>query len=308
MDLFDPKYLSMPAQVQKNKDDIETLRQTTLNLENSKGEWLSTVQYNPGDIVSYRGGSFFARQQSTGQEPPYNDPTGSNVYWQIIALSGPPGETGAAGPQGPQGPAGATGPQGPQGPQGDPGSQGEPGVGFDDATSCKFSLQDVVYQNGVATFTGNMTIEGDGEIFQFPMTFPLPIAAGEGVSVDANEEGTGIEVSAAAKKIYLHNVVVNQDSVFKAQFFFEDDDNTPITSSNIAQRIYAVFGPSELPASGVKVSDMKGWVINIAVTSYDSGQMRISVGSYDSSFNVNTGTYDFSATAVEITDSVAFGR
>lgn len=161
MDLFDPKYLSLPAQVQQNKDDIETLKQTTINAENAKGYWSNTVQYNPGDIVSYRGGSFLARQQSTGQEPPYNEPTVSNAYWQIISL------------------------------------QGEPGVGFDDATSCQFSLQDVVYQNGTATFTGSMTIAGDGKSFQIPVTFPLPIAAGEGVTVDANEEGNGIEISAA---------------------------------------------------------------------------------------------------------------
>lgn len=175
MDLFDPKYLSLPAQVQKNKNDIETLKQTTINAENAKGYWSNTVQYNPGDIVSYRGGSFLARQQSTGQEPPYNDPTVSNDYWQIISLQGQPGETGDTGKTGPQ---------------------GEPGVGFDDATSCQFSLQDVVYQNGVATFTGNMTIAGDGESFQIPLSFPLPISAGEGVTVDANEEGNGIEISA----------------------------------------------------------------------------------------------------------------
>ena len=114
--------------------------------------------------------------------------------------------------------------------------------------------------------------------------------------------GNNIE-NTYAKKKYLHNVTLNQDSVFHAQFFFEDDDNTPITSSNIAQRIYAVYGTYELPVSGFKVTPMKGWVYDIAVVS-TAGLMKISVGGFDSAFNVNTQSYEFSATSVGVTDAV----
>ena len=171
MDLFDPKYLSLPAQVQQNKDDIETLKQTTINAENAKGYWSNTVQYNPGDIVSYRGGSFLARQQSTGQEPPYNEPTASNAYWQIISLRG---QTGATGGQGGTGP------------------QGEPGVGFNTLTNVDFEIDSVEYSGGVATLSGNITFQASVESYQVPVSLPIPIAAGSGISVDANEEGNGI--------------------------------------------------------------------------------------------------------------------
>lgn len=176
MDLFDPKYLSLPAQVQQNKDDIETLKQTTINAENAKGYWLNTIQYNPGDIVSYRGGSFLARQQSTGQEPPYNEPTVSNAYWQIISLQGKTGAQGATGQHG---------------------SAGEDGVGFNTLTNVDFEIDSVEYSGGVATLSGDITFQASGESYQLPVSLPIPIAAGPGISVDANEEGNGIEISAA---------------------------------------------------------------------------------------------------------------
>lgn len=169
MDLFDPKYLSLPAQVQKNKEDIETLKQTTINAENAEGYWSNTVQYNPGDIVSYRGGSFLARQQSTGQEPPYNEPTVSNAYWQIISLQGQTGATGAP---------------------------GETGVGFNTLTNVDFRIDSVEYSGGVATLSGDITFQATGESYQVPVSLPIPIAAGSGITIDANEAGNGIEISA----------------------------------------------------------------------------------------------------------------
>lgn len=125
-------YLYLPEQVQKNKADINTLR-NAFQLEYS-----DTTEYFKPQIVSVDGVAYIALRDTPfkGHYPPT-----SPDYWAVFA-SGPQGPTGpagkdgvngkdgkdgATGPQGPQGTAGATGPQGPVGPAGPQGYTGDVG-------------------------------------------------------------------------------------------------------------------------------------------------------------------------------------
>lgn len=122
-------YLYLPEQVQKNKADINTLR-NAFQLEYS-----DTTEYFKPQIVSVNGVAYIALRDTPfkGHYPPT-----SPDFWAVFAsgpvgpqgpagkdgVNGKDGKDGATGPQGPQGPAGATGPQGPAGPAGPQGPSG----------------------------------------------------------------------------------------------------------------------------------------------------------------------------------------
>lgn len=125
-------YLYLPEQVQKNKADINTLR-NAFQLEYS-----DTTEYFKPQIVSVDGVAYIALRDTPfkGHYPPT-----SPDFWAVFAsgptgpqgpagkdgVNGKDGKDGATGPQGPQGPAGATGPQGPAGPAGPQGYTGDVG-------------------------------------------------------------------------------------------------------------------------------------------------------------------------------------
>lgn len=89
------------------------------------------------------------------------------------------------------------------------GSQGEPGqngIGFSDTTVQTFEPSSVTYTNGVATITGSLTTI-DVSTIESEFTFKLPIEAGDNITIDANETGNGIIVSASGDsgvKLYKH--------------------------------------------------------------------------------------------------------
>lgn len=94
------------------------------------GEWQYGRGYNPYEVVTYLGSSYWTTALFTSYTPPPSDPTN----WQLIAEKGsigPEGPVGApgspGGPPGPEGPTGPTGPEGPIGPMGYPGPTGDPG-------------------------------------------------------------------------------------------------------------------------------------------------------------------------------------
>ena len=113
-------YLYLPEQVQKNKADINTLR-NAFQLEYS-----DTTEYFKPQIVSVDGVAYIALRDTPfkGHYPPT-----SPDYWAIFASGpqGPQGPAGKDGVNGKDGKDGATGPQGPQGPKGDTGATGPVG-------------------------------------------------------------------------------------------------------------------------------------------------------------------------------------
>ena len=136
---LNPKFRTMPAQVQKNKDDIEELQNkqfiiiSTAQTLTSATNQIDKSQTDLGDRTSENAILVDAVANLfnvTGQDD-------TNLYIKYMTnLKGEKGETGATGPQGPKGDPGATGPQGPKGdtgetgatgPQGPQGNQGEQG-------------------------------------------------------------------------------------------------------------------------------------------------------------------------------------
>ena len=123
-------YLYLPEQVQKNKADINTLR-NAFQLEYS-----DTTEYFKPQIVSVDGVAYIALRDTPfkGHYPPT-----SPDFWAVFAsgpvgpqgpagkdgINGKDGKDGATGPRGPEGP---TGPQGPQGIEGPAGPQGYEGA------------------------------------------------------------------------------------------------------------------------------------------------------------------------------------
>lgn len=124
--VYDTDYLSLPQQVQQNKDDIEWLKQNGI-IFNPLGAWNNDTQYEKNDFVYYGTSSYLATQANLGYRPDINP-----QYWQpiVVGVQGPKGDkgdTGAQGPQGLRGLQGEQGPQGVQGPQGQKGDTGEQG-------------------------------------------------------------------------------------------------------------------------------------------------------------------------------------
>lgn len=57
-DVINPAYLSMPAQVQKNKDDIEALRNSAI-MATPEGQYSAATTYGKGALVAYTDGNIY---------------------------------------------------------------------------------------------------------------------------------------------------------------------------------------------------------------------------------------------------------
>ena len=104
-DVINPAYLRMPAQVQKNKDDIEALRNSAI-MATPEGQYSAATTYGKGALVAYTDGNIYYHfsEKETQGVPPTD--TANWVLYQ----------------------EGIPGPQGEQGIQGLPGNDGKDGV------------------------------------------------------------------------------------------------------------------------------------------------------------------------------------
>lgn len=153
---FDTKKKTMPQQVKRNEEDIETLKNKGFIVK-PRGEYDATKTYHKFDLVSYDGDSYIFVSETDA----VGIPVTNEDYWQLYTSGGlsveigttetlPAGSdavvtnsgtstdavlnfgipTGAQGPQGEKGDkgdkgdTGATGAQGPTGPQGPAGANG----------------------------------------------------------------------------------------------------------------------------------------------------------------------------------------
>lgn len=147
-----------------------------------EGPWNAGTPYDPSDVVTYEGQTWFALETNLNQTPGGVNTcgAGSDSCWSLLAAigaqgpqgeigpvgpTGPQGPQGDPGPQGPQGPQGATGPQGPQGPQGVPGPQGPQGPQGPEGPQGPAGSANIAGNvNTVIKFTGTTT-GGDSQIF-----------------------------------------------------------------------------------------------------------------------------------------------
>ena len=136
-------------------------------------------------------------QGAPGPQGPKGE-TGSQGPKGETGSQGPQGEQGPQGPQGPkgetgsQGPKGETGPQGPQGEQGLQGPQGPRGVGLTSITllNMQTGQETVAYNNDnglTVNCDGQMTFSDIGTPHGFQTEMNVPIVAGDGISIGADE-------------------------------------------------------------------------------------------------------------------------
>lgn len=136
MILINPKYNSLPKQVQKNTDDISNLQDKQFIIVTTKSSLATTANEIAIADTDLNGRSVENAVLIDAGANLFNITASDTDNLYISYVASLKGETGATGPQGPKGETGATGPQGatgatgqqgPQGPKGDPGSTGPQG-------------------------------------------------------------------------------------------------------------------------------------------------------------------------------------
>ena len=108
---------------------------------------------------------------------------------------GTKGDTGAAGPTGPQGTKGDkgdTGPTGPQGPQGTPGTSANVS-----SIDFPFGQKTVGYSltNGITLVGQSRLTDTAGVTNDVATDIDIPIFSGDGISINAKADGTGVEIT-----------------------------------------------------------------------------------------------------------------
>lgn len=129
--IINPKFRDLPEQVQKNKNDIETLQENQFNTFASTASLSSesaSVDISLTDIDANSNTSNALLIDAVGNLFKIVTIVDNVVYINYICnIKGPAGATGATGPAGPAGPQGEQGPRGLQGPQGETGETGPQG-------------------------------------------------------------------------------------------------------------------------------------------------------------------------------------
>lgn len=229
--LFNIDCATLPQQVALNRDNIQQL-----------AEWLTN---NP-DIGNISVTTLAPGSQATATITRRYDEETDKAYIDVTLGI-------------PQGATGATGATGPEGPKGDPGSDL-----FTDFTSVKIdtSAAHVAYSNGTAHITDATLIgyksTGNEEV---ECAVDIPIVAGSGVTVDANDANNAIEVSATGgggSGKYMHTICLYLDESNHIYFNFINDKSAAYTNVvTLCQDIKTAGFASKvtaLPANAVLLS------------------------------------------------------
>lgn len=189
MEITNNKYNTMPEQVQENKDNIKVLAEyikeaynatttletmsTTINASMVR-DWVAGT--TKGFILDQAGKLFKIVAVS--------DNTIFIQWWASL----------------PQGATGATGARGETGAKGD---KGDTGVGFNNTTDINLVVGEplsVTYdtEDGI-TITSQGGIEADGQTFTPTVENNVPLIAGNGLTMDATEDGKHVDVHLSAE-------------------------------------------------------------------------------------------------------------
>lgn len=189
MEITNNKYNTMPEQVQENKDNIKVLAEyikeaynATTTLETMSTtidasmvrDWVAGT--TKGFILDQAGKLFKIVAVS--------DNTIFIQWWASL----------------PQGATGATGARGEAGAKGD---KGDAGVGFNNTTDINLVVGEplsVTYdtEDGI-TITSQGGIEADGQTFTPTVENNVPLIAGNGLTIDATEDGKHVDVHLSAE-------------------------------------------------------------------------------------------------------------
>lgn len=155
--------------------------------------------YNPSNIPYKAGDLILATNTSGAYLYTVSNVRSSDVLdivyrTTLSGIQGPKGDTGPQGPKGdtgPQGPKGDTGPQGPQGPKGESGASAN-------VTSIDFPFGQktvgISTANGITLVGQSRLTDTNGNTNDVATNIALPIFPGAGISIDAKDDGTGVEI------------------------------------------------------------------------------------------------------------------
>ena len=178
---------------------------TSANMTPNTDYIYTTDIYNPSNLAYKAGDLIIATNASGAYLYTVSNVRSSDVLdivyrTTLSGIQGPKGDTGPQGPKGdtgPQGPKGDTGPQGPKGDTGPQGPQGIPGTSADVVSiDFPFGKETVGYNttNGI-TLVGQIRLtDTNGDTNDVAADIALPIFPGDGISIEAKADGTGVEI------------------------------------------------------------------------------------------------------------------
>ena len=167
--------------------DGNSIYLTSANLTPNTDYIYTTNIYNPSNL-DYKAGDLILATNASGAYlytvSNVRSPDVLDIVYRttLSGIQGPKGDTG------PQGPKGDTGPQGPK---------GEPGVSADVVSvDFPYGQKTVGYNttNGI-TLVGQIRLtDTNGDTNDVAADIALPIFQGDGISIDAKADGTGVEI------------------------------------------------------------------------------------------------------------------
>lgn len=190
-------------------------------------------------------------------------------------IPGPTGPQGNIGPTGPQGPEGKIGPTGPVGPTGPQGPQGIPGTSADVVSiDFPFGQETVGYSltNGITLVGQSRLTDTDGTTNDVATDIAIPIFSGDGISINAKADGTGVEITNTdiISLLYsnIEQTIVSKinDADIAAKY---DDSNNAISTTYATKSELPVY--KTIPDGAIYKIDTK----DIAATYDDSGNSII---------------------------------
>ena len=175
-----------------NPDNLPISEGNLILMINDNGAFIFSVTSVTGIVINVSYLTTLSGVQGpvgpTGPQGP-NGNTGAAGPTGPVGPTGPKGNTGNIGPTGPQG---NTGPTGPQGPQGIPGTSA-------DVVSIDFPYgqETVGYSltNGITLVGQTRLTDTAGVTNDVATDIDIPIFSGDGISINAKADGTGVEIT-----------------------------------------------------------------------------------------------------------------
>ena len=224
----DKVFRNPQEQIQKNKEDIEALKQ--LAIVGIAVKDIVPTAADLEDIEDPEQGDIYA----VGAAKPYTLYVYNDSQWRdfgVFPTPGPQGPQGVQGIPGPQGPTGATGPQGipgPQGPKGDAGIQGPRGyTGEQGPQGPAGPSQPFTYHSDNQLYEAVDDLQTGGDVY---VEGNIILTGGLDQIID-DSTGDSLEDALDSKlnKLYRHVIQFKISNIFTSLYFI-CDDATPSTT------------------------------------------------------------------------------
>ena len=174
-----------------NPDNLTVSEGNLILMINDEGTFVFSVTSVAANVINV---SYLTTLSGVQGPVGPTGPKGPKGNTGAVGPTGPAGPKGNIGPIGPTGPKGNTGPIGPTGPQG---PQGIPGTSADVVSiDFPFGQETVGYNttDGITLVGQTRLTDTAGATSDAATDIAIPIFPGEGISIDAKADGTGVEI------------------------------------------------------------------------------------------------------------------